>query len=227
MLNVMFSCVLRSIELGRYTIRVMYQEGHRKVKDINVSETSYDVTFAVINNENRTISYVDNNIDWFDHCDENVLGAAKMAMNKGMIGSKQSLLVFLDYLGYHMGEHGGCEGLWQHLHYGEIDAEDIIDKYVYPGAMNDYTVEELNKLPELPYGTKWNLYPEVQDELSKEKTLMRNMRLEFDRAVHMYNSGRYKQEWTSLRQRDGRLPEEQEDGPKYRFNLGGAEGGES
>ena len=30
--------------------------------------------------------------------------------------------------GMTMGEHGGCEGLWQHLHYGEIDAEDICEK---------------------------------------------------------------------------------------------------
>ena len=241
MLNVGFSCVLKNIDLGHYTIRVMYQEGHEKVGGVKDLDHVYNISFAVINNEDDTISYVDENIDWLDHKDENVVGAARLAVKEG-----NSILTFFDYLEFHMGysdmtssfnprrtrdDHWGPVN--NHLNHNSSElAEYIVGAYVYCGAMDDYTLEELDKLPELHYGTKWHLYPEAQEKLDSDDRAIHGLRLEFDRAVNRFKSGRYKQDWTPLRQPNGRLPEglqrvAEGGNPKYSINLGEAEGGES
>ena len=91
--NVMFACVLDNVELNDdYTVRLMYREGNEK--SVTDPQLDWEIFFEIINKKDNTISYVDNNIDWFDHNDKNVLTAAKLAHGR----PRMSLLIFFDYL---------------------------------------------------------------------------------------------------------------------------------
>lgn len=243
--NVMFACVLDNVELNDdYTVRVMYREGHEK--SFTEPHRDWDLFFEVINKRDDTISYVDNDIDWFDHNDKNVLAAAKLAH----MHPRMSLLIFFDYLAEHLNIFNTKShdyGFMVNHGTDRLTYEEKIRNIVQDWTGDEYdsfTQEELEANEHLPYGTDWHLYDEMQDShlsnthmnlLGGHKEID-ELRLEYKRAFHKYRSGKYLTEigWQSLRQPDGRLIEDQgawkyvtsKDG-QYRFNLGEAEGGES
>ncbi len=233
--NVMFACVLDNVELNDdYTVRLMYREGNEK--SVTDPQLDWEIFFEIINKKDNTISYVDNNIDWFDHNDKNVLAAAKLAHGR----PRMSLLIFFDYLDEHFSSVFTKSHDYGHVaEYGfdrptfEEKIRNIVEDWTGE-EYDSFTQEQLEAHKDLPYGTDWHLYDEMQDSHISNRPYLENnhreidqLRLEYKRAVHKYRSGKYLDEWRSLRQPDGRLPEKQEAGPKYRFNLGGAEGGES